>query len=149
MLRRGGERHLVQCKQWRAYKVGVETVRELYGVMAARGAAGSFVVTSGRFTSEATTFAQGRNIQLVDGARLQRWMDVDRSAGAPAARSSTTMTKAETRASPVTDPPSCPSCGGAMVLRQAKQGPHAGRDFWGCVQFPSCRGTRNKDVVSA
>ena len=33
----GGEKFLVQCKQWRAYKVGVDVVRELYGVMAARG----------------------------------------------------------------------------------------------------------------
>ncbi len=43
-LRRGGELHLVQCKHWRATKVGVAVVRELYGVMAARGAAGGFVV---------------------------------------------------------------------------------------------------------
>ena len=46
----GGEKFLVQCKQWRAFKVGVDVVRELYGVMAARGATGGFVVTSGRFT---------------------------------------------------------------------------------------------------
>lgn len=48
VLRRGGETHLVQCKQWRAFRVGVDVVRELYGVMAARGAASGFVVTSGR-----------------------------------------------------------------------------------------------------
>jgi restriction system protein len=45
---------LVQCKQWKAFKVGVQVVRELYGLMAAHGAAGGFVVTSGRFTDEAT-----------------------------------------------------------------------------------------------
>lgn len=49
----GGEKFLVQCKQWRAFKVGVDVVRELYGVMAPRGATGGFVVTSGRFTDEA------------------------------------------------------------------------------------------------
>ena len=38
----GGEKFLVQCKQWRAFKVGVDVVRELYGVMAARGATGGF-----------------------------------------------------------------------------------------------------------
>src|SRR5690606_18862722 len=52
-LRRGGERYLVQCKHWRATKVGVQTVRELYGVMAASGAAGGYVVTSGAFTADA------------------------------------------------------------------------------------------------
>ena len=55
------------CKQWKAFKVGVTVVRELYGVMAARGAAGGFVVTSGRFTEEATRFADDRNIRLIDG----------------------------------------------------------------------------------
>ncbi|MDG0834797.1 restriction endonuclease, partial [Pelomonas saccharophila] len=67
----GTEKYLVQCKQWRAFKVGVEVVRELYGAMAARGAAGGFVVTSGRFTEDAVAFASGRNVTLVDGTSLQ------------------------------------------------------------------------------
>ena len=33
VLSKGGEKFLVQCKQWKAYKVGVDVVRELYGVM--------------------------------------------------------------------------------------------------------------------
>lgn len=37
MLTKCGEKFLVQCKQWKAYKVGVDVVRELYGVMAAKG----------------------------------------------------------------------------------------------------------------
>ena len=43
VLRRGREKFLVQCKQWKAFKVGVAVVRELYGAMAAKGAAGGFV----------------------------------------------------------------------------------------------------------
>lgn len=70
-LTRNGETYLVQCKQWRAFKVGVDVVRELYGVMAAEGAAGGFVVTSGRFTDEAAKFAAGRNVTLLDGVRLK------------------------------------------------------------------------------
>ena len=66
----GGEKFLVQCKQWRAFKVGVDVVRELYGVMAAKGATGGFVVTSGRFTEDAIGFASGRNVTLVDGPKL-------------------------------------------------------------------------------
>lgn len=41
-LQKGGEAFLVQCKQWRAYKVSVNVVRELFGVMAAEGATGAF-----------------------------------------------------------------------------------------------------------
>jgi restriction system protein len=70
VLRKGTETFLVQCKQWKALKVGVDVVRQLYGVMAARGAAGGFVVTSGTYTADAITFAQGRNLTLVDGTRL-------------------------------------------------------------------------------
>lgn len=72
VLSRHGEQTLVQCKQWRAFKVGVEVVRELYGVMAAQGAAAGIVVTSGRFTQGAQAFTQGRNISLMDGEALRR-----------------------------------------------------------------------------
>ena len=36
--------------------------------------------------------------------------------------------------------PSCPSCGGQMVARVARQGLHAGETFWGCAAYPKCRG---------
>lgn len=70
VLSKGSEKFLVQCKQWKAFKVSVTVVRDLYGVMAVKGAAGGFVVTSGRFTDEATAFASGRNIKLIDGPLL-------------------------------------------------------------------------------
>lgn len=70
VLRRGGDKFLVQCKQWKAYKVGVTTIREVYGVMAAEGATGGYVVTSGVFTQEAKSFAEGKNIYLIDGPEL-------------------------------------------------------------------------------
>jgi restriction system protein len=45
-------------------------VRELYGVMAAEGVAGGYVVTSGTFTKDARQFAAGRNVELIDGQGL-------------------------------------------------------------------------------
>ncbi|MEX2366724.1 MAG: restriction endonuclease, partial [Pseudohongiellaceae bacterium] len=36
VLRKDNETFLVQCKHWKAYKVSVQIVRELYGVMASR-----------------------------------------------------------------------------------------------------------------
>ncbi len=40
-------------------------------------------------------------------------------------------------------PPACPRCGQPMVLRLVrKEGPHKGRRFWGCQDFPRCRGMR-------
>ena len=59
-----GEKYFVQCKQWKAYKVGVKIVRELLGVMVGGGATGGFVVTSGQFTKDAHRFAQENNVAL-------------------------------------------------------------------------------------
>ena len=84
ILRRDRETFVVQCKQWKAFKVGVGVVRDLYGVMAARGAAGGFVVTSGRFTAEARRFAEGRNVRLIDGPALLALIRPARAAGAAA-----------------------------------------------------------------
>lgn len=41
------------------------------------------------------------------------------------------------------DAPSCPKCGGIMRVRHGKTG-----EFWGCVNYPACKGTR-KIVASA
>jgi len=39
--------------------------------------------------------------------------------------------------------PPCPKCGSPMVLRVvAKEGPQKGMRFWGCPNFPKCRGMR-------
>jgi len=64
----------------------VSVVRELSRLLAAKGAAGAFVVTSGRFTQEAEDFAVGRNIRLVDGEALFALIQSVRKTGAgPAA----------------------------------------------------------------
>lgn len=42
-----------------------------------------------------------------------------------------------------TDVPSCPNCGSSMVRRTAKSGANAGNSFWGCSQYPACRGVRS------
>lgn len=140
VLAKDGEKFLVQCKQWKAFKVGVQVVRELYGVMAARGAAGGFVVTSGRFTEEAKTFAKGRNLVLVDAPALLKLIQQARTV--PTA----TPGHRPNRASPAPQPngqvPACPTCTQPMVRRIAKRGPSPGAAFWGCSDFPRCRGTR-------
>lgn len=135
-LRRDKETFLVQCKQWRAQRVGVEIVRELYGVMAAEGAAGGFVVTSGRFTSEAEAFAAGRNIRLLDGDRLERLLQQARASAGVKVPHTDTADPSSAAA------PACPKCNSVMVLRTARKGANAGSEFWGCSRFPVCRGTR-------
>lgn len=137
VLKKGNERFLVQCKQWKAFKVSVNVVRELYGVMAAQGAAGGFVVTSGVFTEDAKAFAKGKNVALIDGAMLTALAKQAGATTGPARAPS----NAETTSYTATEP-NCPRCGSAMVRRVAKKGANAGSAFWGCSAYPQCRGTR-------
>jgi restriction system protein len=135
-LRKDGELHLVQCKQRRASKVGVEVVRELFGVMAARGAAAGYVVTSGTFTEPAQEFARHRNVRLMDGPALKRLLatieDITTQAANPTRRSDS--------ARPI---PACPMCATPMILRTAMRGSNKGDQIWGCTRYPACRGTRS------
>jgi restriction system protein len=151
VLTKGSEKFLVQCKQWKAFKVSVMVVRELYGVMAAKGAAGGFVVTSGRFTEDATAFASGRNIKLIDGPQLHDLIrQAQNSRGADAATPGN-FSSAKSMLAPRPTPqpismqsvtPLCPSCGSMMTKRKAKRGANAGGEFWGCATYPACKGTR-------
>lgn len=36
----------------------------------------------------------------------------------------------------------CPACGQLMILRTARQGAHAGAQFWGCSAYPACKSTQ-------
>jgi len=172
VLRKGGDRYLVQCKQWRANRVGVEIVRELFGLMAAQGAAGGYVVTSGRFAAEAKAFSDGRSIELIDGDALKNGIDNQPEKLSPAlnrrmppmveaAKPSNLRTvmpsvlsasRAElpsqpelpARSSEATASPGCPKCGSRMVKREAKRGPKVGSEFWGCSAYSTsgCTGVR-------
>jgi ssDNA-binding Zn-finger/Zn-ribbon topoisomerase 1 len=48
----------------------------------------------------------------------------------------------ETKLNPLvaTSPP-CPYCKGQMVERVAQKGRNRGKQFWGCMDWPTCRGT--------
>ena len=135
LLKKGSDRYLVQCKHWRALRVGVQPVRELYGVMAAQRVAGGFLVTSGDFTDEARSFANGREVVLINGQALQKGLRVQTTSRQPLAAAP------QPAASGV---PGCPLCQAPMALRQARSGPMAGKQFWGCSTFAQarCRGTR-------
>ena len=39
--------------------------------------------------------------------------------------------------------PRCPKCGSEMVLRTTKRGDNQGGKFWGCSNYPECRGIVN------
>lgn len=144
VLARGQEHFLVNCKPWRANAVGVAPLRELKALMAARGAAGGFVLTSGVFTPEAVRFGEVCGIQLIDGSRLRDLLHAQDEKTVPVVIRrelpflDTTLTPSAWR---LHHQP-CPLCGGSMVERVEQQGPQAGRRVLGCSHHPLCEGTR-------
>jgi restriction system protein len=134
VARRDGEVLLVQCKQWRMRDVGVSVVRELLGVVTAKGASRGAVVTVGRFTEEARRFARQTPIELVDGEALRVEA---RKVGGGAPRVTAVAPPAM-----VDVDLGCPVCHAPMVRRVAKRGANAGNAFLGCSRYPGCRGTR-------
>lgn len=126
---------LAQCKAWVTYRVGVKPVRELFGVMAAERIQHGVFVTASEFTEEAREFAQGKDLELVDGTTLIsfiRKLPLESQ-----------QHLSETVFSGDYTTPTCPNCGVKMVLRSARKGPFAGSDFWGCPDYPRCRRTFN------
>ena len=124
-LRKGSELTLVQCKQWKVQKVGVNIVREMFGVLTASNAIKIIVICSGKFTQQAIDFAADKPIELIGGNELLSLIaDVQAEPNMEASKEA-----------------SCPRCGSELVERQAKRGAHAGNTFLGCSAFPKCRYT--------
>lgn len=146
---KGSERVLVQCKHWRAQRVGVKVVRELHGVVAAQGASGGYVVTSGVFSQEAWAFAQTCNVELVDGDKLGSLIREVERRTAEGFTSADRGIPDQAQSTPDSGEPPCPQCGSAMARRTARRGSRAGEEFWGCSRFPRCRGTRPMQAAVA
>lgn len=70
VLRKDGRMSVVQCRHWKHLPVGEPIVREIFESMAAKKADEVVIVTTGRFSSEAHSFASGKPIRLIDGRTL-------------------------------------------------------------------------------
>lgn len=100
------------------------------------GAVGFSQITSGTFTVDARLFAEGRNVQLLDGAFLARMIRTE-TPPAPTLPGRGTVSSPEINRTV----PHCPVCGVQMVQRVAQRGVTIGQRFWGCSGYPKCRGT--------
>ena len=136
-LKKDGHTHLVQCKNWRNIKVGVKVVREMYGVMTAEQASSVIIIISGVFTQEAKNFANGKPIDLVDGAQLENLIANVQVASAKVEPVITTSLESINNQNNL-----CPKCGGSLILRTSKRGQNAGNQFLGCSSYPKCRHTQ-------
>ncbi|MDO8804640.1 MAG: restriction endonuclease [Elusimicrobiota bacterium] len=164
------EKLVVQCKQWKAFKVDVKTVKEIYRVMGDAAASGAVLITSGDFTRPAADFAQGKPIELIDGPKLEKLIaEAKAAAPKPAIPARSRAVLIPTEPPPLNrraddrkfmppgmraeleakdeprsfsdDHPVCPHCKIRLVLRSTRQGPAPGSRFWGCPNHPKCTHT--------
>jgi restriction system protein len=121
---------LVHCKHWVSKSVGVEKIRELRGVMAARRVGRGIFATTSTFTADAAQFGRDNRIDL---------LDVDRLLSLIARRTPEQQRELlDVALEGEYWRPTCVNCGIKMVERTPGEG---GDAFWGCAKFPQCRST--------
>ncbi len=65
-----GGKFIIQCKRFTG-SVGNSVIRDLYGVVHSESANKGVLITNSTFTKDARSFAEGKPIELIDGAKLQ------------------------------------------------------------------------------
>ena len=91
-------------------------------------------------------YADRRDGPLLDADEARRAMLREQSEAEARFRDRETapVRKSFADPAPVDGPaPDCPLCGARMELRTIRHGERAGSRFWGCPDFPNCRGTRD------
>jgi restriction system protein len=64
-------KYLIQCKCWKG-NIGEPAVRDLFGVVLSNNANKGILITNSFFTQQAKNFAEGKNIELIDGNTLNK-----------------------------------------------------------------------------
>lgn len=73
-LAKAGRMTLVACKRWKVARTGIEPLRELDSARHARAAHECVYIATGEVTDTASGFAAEKNIKLVSGAELGRFL---------------------------------------------------------------------------
>lgn len=160
---KGGKTAVIQCKNYKAWKVGEPVLRDLYGAMHDFGADKAYLVTTGQVTQAARSWAQGKPLEIWDGkmvSQLSKQFALERkyqqgqlSFSTPALEKAVVAASAEALSSPPaiqatpltvsaqSDKPSlsCPKCGSKLMQRRNRT---SGEPFLACPGYPDCRYAR-------
>jgi|SRR5438270_3287486 len=97
-------------------------------VLQAKAVAGVILATLiGGFLGLFFRWIERKLVRVIDSARAAR-------------QAGKTVTNANIRTAGVIW--HCPVCHSQMIKREARRGSRAGHEFWGCPNYPDCRGTR-------
>jgi HJR/Mrr/RecB family endonuclease len=127
IVSRDGENFLVQCKQWRTWKVKLKDMREFLGVLTDHKVSKGVYITLQGYTEEARQFAAKHGIELFDESDLIHMIE---GSGAAYSREVSELFAGKEKC--------CPKCGEGMVVRPRRAD---GNLFWGCSTYPRCHYT--------
>ncbi len=130
IIQKNGQCAAVQCKQWKAWNVGVKTVREFLGALTDAGIQKGKLITLRGYTGEARQLAEKHGIEIVNETVLTQMIEsTDARFDPEVLELLHDMRKF------------CPKCEREMVIRVAGRGPNPGSQFWGCSGYPNCHFT--------
>ena len=128
VIERGGRLTAIQCKQWKAWNVGVKAMREFLGALTDAGIPNGIFVTLRGYTGDAKQLADKHGIEIVNETGLVRLLEMTDARFDPEILE---IFRDKRKV--------CPKCESEMVLRTAAKGADPGRQFWGCSTYPRCR----------
>jgi restriction system protein len=137
---------LVQVKHWRQ-EVGVKEVRELWGIVAGEAAAGGVLIGTSGFTVAAREFADGKELELVDGAEFMRLRARHPHPGSVSSGSRDPLVSQGFEQYLTTlHRPACNLCKKPMVVVTNLRDASVATQFWGCPDYPRCKGLRRFSI---
>ena len=140
VLHMNNQATFVQYRHWREHHVDDIPIEELLSIMEVESIAHGIIITTGIFTDDALDAAHGKALLLINGVDLSLMVNaLSASQEAGTLESEINQEEEEKLKMPELEP-LCPICSKQMILRTAKKGKNAGNTFWGCSQYPNCRG---------
>jgi restriction system protein len=121
---------IAQCKSWNK-PIGVNLIRELYGIMASEKIKYGIFLTTSIFSEDALEFAKNKALILIDADELVNLINALNE------NDKRKIDQIATKGDYTT--PTCVKCNLKMIKRTATKGQNAGNEFWGCVNFPRCK----------
>lgn len=139
VLKMNNQSTFVQYRHWREHHVDEIAIEEFQAIMDAESVAQGIIITTGIFTDDALDATHGKALMLINGIDLSLMVNALSVSSEAGTLESEIQQEDEKLEMPELEP-LCPICSQQMILRTAKKGKNAGNTFWGCSQYPNCRG---------
>lgn len=138
VLKMNGQTTFVQYRHWREYEIDVAVLEDFDAAMEAESVRDGIVITTGLFTQEALDYSHGKHLLLINGVDLSQMIDALSESNNDSIDEEEQIDNMIEKMPEIE--PLCPICSSEMIKRTARKGKNAGNTFWGCSQFPNCRG---------